>query len=221
MTHKTYKYNEDDLIQLSSLQHMIFCPRQCALIHIEQVWAENRQTAEGRIMHERVHEENRESRGNLRVEYGVPLRSLRLGLIGKADIVEFHRLQDETWQPFPVEYKRGKPKADDCDKVQICAQALCLEEMLNARIMKGALFYGKTRRRLDVSFDEKLRHKTEETACNVRLLIESGRTPAPVYTKKCESCSLVGECLPKTMGKKRSVKIYLTRILGETERCES
>ena len=211
----TYKDHEDDLIMLSALQHMVFCPRQCALIHIEQVWAENRQTAEGRIMHERVHEENRESRGNLRVEYGVPLRSLRLGLIGKADIVEFHRLQDNTWQPFPVEYKRGKPKADDCDKVQLCAQALCLEEMLNARILKGALFYGKTRRRLDVSFDEKLRQKTEETARNVRVLLDSGRTPAPVYTKKCESCSLVGECLPKTMGKKRSVKSYLTRILGE------
>lgn len=215
MTHKTYANNEDDLIMLSALQHMVFCPRQCALIHIEQVWAENRQTAEGRIMHERVHEENRESRGNLRVEYGVPLRSLRLGLIGKADIVEFHRQQDDTWQPFPVEYKRGKPKADDCDKVQLCAQALCLEEMLNARILKGALFYGKTRRRLDVSFDEKLRQKTEETARNVRVLLDSGRTPPPVYTKKCESCSLVGECLPKTMGKRRSVKSYLTRILGE------
>ena len=215
MTNMTYKDHEDDLIMLSALQHMVFCPRQCALIHIEQVWAENRQTAEGRIMHERVHEENRESRGNLRVEYGVPLRSLRLGLIGKADIVEFHRLQDNTWQPFPVEYKRGKPKADDCDKVQLCAQALCLEEMLNARILKGALFYGKTRRRLDVSFDEKLRQKTEETARNVRVLLDSGRTPPPVYTKKCESCSLVGECLPKTMGKRRSVKNYLTRIVSE------
>jgi len=218
MTNMTYKDHEDDLIMLSALQHMVFCPRQCALIHIEQVWAENRQTAEGRIMHERVHEENRESRGSLRIEYGVPLRSLRLGLIGKADIVEFHRLEDGTWQPFPVEYKRGKPKADDCDKVQLCAQALCLEEMLNARILKGALFYGKTRRRLDVSFDEKLRQKTEETARNVRVLLDSGKTPPPVYTKKCESCSLVGECLPKTMGKRRSAKSYLTRILGELER---
>jgi CRISPR-associated exonuclease Cas4 len=218
MTHATYKYNEDDLIQLSSLQHMVFCPRQCALIHIEQVWAENRQTAEGRIMHEKVHEENRESRGKLRVEYGVPLRSLRLGLIGKADIVEFHRMENDVWQPFPVEYKRGKPKADDCDKVQLCAQALCLEEMLNVKIMQGALFYGKTRRRLDVSFDEKLRQKTEETAGSVRVLLDSGRTPPPVYTKKCESCSLVAECLPKTMGKKRSVKSYLKRILDEPER---
>lgn len=214
MTNMTYKDNEDDLIMLSALQHMVFCPRQCALIHIEQVWAENRQTAEGRIMHERVHEENRESRGKLRIEYGVPLRSLRLGLIGKADIVEFHRLPDNTWQPFPVEYKRGKPKADDCDKVQLCAQALCLEEMLNTRISKGALYYGKTHRRLDVSFDETLRRKTEDTALFVRALIESGKTPAPIYTKKCENCSLVAECLPKTMGKKRSVKSYMTRILS-------
>jgi CRISPR-associated exonuclease Cas4 len=212
----TNKYHEDDLIQLSSLQHMVFCPRQCALIHIEQVWAENRQTAEGRIMHERVHEENRESRGNLRIEYGVPLRSLRLGLIGKADIVEFHRMEKDVWQPFPVEYKRGKPKVDDCDKVQLCAQALCLEEMLNIRVPQGALFYGKTRRRLDVSFEEKLRQKTENTARDVRLLLESGITPAPVYTKKCESCSLVAECLPKTMEKKRSVKSYLKRILDES-----
>jgi CRISPR-associated exonuclease Cas4 len=216
MTNMTYKDHEDDLIMLSALQHMVFCPRQCALIHIEQVWAENRQTAEGRIMHERVHEESRESRGKLRIEYGVPLRSLRLGLIGKADIVEFHRQEDGAWQPFPVEYKRGKPKVDDCDKVQLCAQALCLEEMLNTRIPQGALFYGKTRRRLDVSFDETLRQKTEETARNVRALIESGRTPSPVYTKKCESCSLVAECLPKTIGKKRSVKSYMTRILNES-----
>jgi len=215
MTHKTYTYNEDDLIMISALAHFSYCERRCALIHIEQMWNENLFTAEGRIMHERVHEENRESRSNLRVEYGVPLRSLRLGLIGKADVVEFHRQPEDKWQPFPVEYKRGKPKADDCDKVQLCAQALCLEEMLNAQILKGALFYGKTRRRLDVSFDEKLRQKTEETARNVRVLLDSGRTPPPVYTKKCESCSLVAECLPKTMGKKRSVKSYLTRILGE------
>lgn len=215
MTYKTYTHSEDDLIMLSALQHMVFCPRQCALIHIEQVWAENRQTAEGRIMHDKVHDERSESRGDIRIEYGVPLRSLSLGLIGKADVVEFHRLPEDKWQPFPVEYKRGKPKADDCDKVQLCAQAMCLEEMTSTTIMKGALFYGKTRRRLDVFFDEKLRQKTEDAACNVREIIESGKTPAPVYTKKCESCSLVGECMPKTMGKKRSVKSYLSRILGE------
>jgi CRISPR-associated exonuclease Cas4 len=208
-------YDTDDLIQLSALQHMAFCPRQCALIHVEQVWSESRLTAEGRIMHEHVHEESREARGNVRIDYGVSLRSLRLGLIGKADVVEFHRQPDGIWLPFPVEYKRGKPKTDDCDKVQLCAQAICLEEMLSVAIPEGALFYGQTRHRLDVVFDETLRRKTEETAHRAHDLIASGRTPPPVYAKRCESCSLVAECLPKTIQKRRSVKNYLTRILGE------
>jgi len=154
-------YDIEDLIQLSALQNMVFCSRQCALIHIEQVWSENRLTAEGRLMHERTHEEGGESRGNVRIERAVMLRSLRLGLVGMADVVEFHRLEDGRWQPFPVEYKHGKPKVDDCDKVQLCAQAICLEEMLNVEIPGGALFYGKTRRRLDVAFDSDLRQETE------------------------------------------------------------
>jgi CRISPR-associated exonuclease Cas4 len=208
-------YAEDDLIQLSALQHYIFCPRQCALIHIEQIWDENRLTAEGRIMHEHVHEADRESRGRVRIEYGVPLRSLRLGLIGKADVVEFHHLSGDKWQPFPVEYKRGKPKPDDCDKVQLCAQALCLEEMLGVEIPCGALFYGEIRRREDVTFDETLRHKAEETARKARALIESGETPPPVYGKRCKSCSLVAECLPKTIEKKPSVKRYLAKAVAE------
>lgn len=208
-------YTEDDLIQLSALQHMAFCPRQCALIHVEQTWTESGLTAEGRIMHERVHDEDRESRGNVRIESGVPLRSLRMGLIGKADVVEFHRKSDEDWQPFPVEYKRGKPKMDHCDKVQLCAQAMCLEEMLNVPIPAGAIFYGQTRHRLEVIFDEALRRETEDAAKQVHALIESGSTPKPVYAKRCERCSLKAECLPKTMQKKRSVKTYLTRVTGE------
>jgi CRISPR-associated exonuclease Cas4 len=152
----------------------------------------------------------------MRIEYGVALRSLRLGLIGKADVVEFHRQPDGSWLPFPVEYKRGKPKADDCDKVQLCAQALCLEEMLAVAISAGALFYGQTRHRLDVAFDETLRRETEETARWAHDLITSGRTPSPVYKKRCESCSLVAECLPKTLQKRRSVSSYLTRILEES-----
>ena len=206
-------YTEDDLIMVSALQHIVFCPRQCALIHIEQVWNENRATAEGRIMHERVHEEQRESRGDVRIEYGIPLRSLRLGLIGKADVVEFHRLDKETRQPFPVEYKRGKPKLDHCDMIQLCAQAMCLEEMLSISVPKGAIFYGRTRRRFDVSFDNALRNETEEAAKRARQLINSGITPPPVYEKRCESCSLIGECLPKKIGKKPSVKHYLTRMI--------
>jgi len=208
-------YGPEDLIQLSALQHMAFCERQCALIHVEQTWQESGRTAEGRIMHERVHDEGGESRGNVRIERGVSLRSLRLGLIGKADVVEFHRQADGTWRPFPVEYKRGKPKANDCDKVQLCAQAICLEEMLSVDIPAGAFFYGQTRRRLDVAFDEALRRETEETARRAHELITSGRTPPPVYEKRCESCSLMTDCLPRTIQKRRSVKSYLSRTLAE------
>jgi CRISPR-associated exonuclease Cas4 len=206
-------YTEEDLVSISALNHFIYCPRRCALIHIEQIWDENRATAEGRIMHERVHEQDRESRGNVRIEYGLPLRSLRLGLIGKADVVEFHRVNKDTWQPFPVEYKRGKPKLDHCDMIQLCAQAICLEEMLSVPVPGGAIFYGRTRRRLDVSFDETLRRETEDAAEKAHQLISSGITPPPVYEKRCESCSLIGECMPKKIGEKTSVKNYLARMI--------
>ena len=215
-------FNEDDLLSVSALSHLLFCERRAALIHIEQAWAENLFTAEGRIMHEHVHTDNRESRSNIRIEYSMWLRSFRLGLIGKADVVEFHRKPDsqkaesEVWVPFPVEYKRGKPKKDNSDKVQLCAQALCLEEMLEVEVPNGALFYGKTRRRLDVVFDDTLRKLTEETAMRLHELIESGTTPRPVYAKKCDSCSLVGICLPKTIERKRSVKRYLSGAIRES-----
>lgn len=207
---------DDELISISALTHYAYCPRRCALVHIEQIWTENRFTAEGRIMHEHVHEEGDESRGDVRIERDASLRSLRLGLIGKADVVEYHRQADGTWQAFPVEYKRGKPKPDHSDKIQLCAQALCLEEMLHAPVPAGALFYGKTRRRLDVDFDEALRLETQQVAKLTHDLIEAGRTPAPVYAKRCESCSLMAECMPKTIQKKRSVANYLKRMLDET-----
>ena len=209
--------NIDDLIMISALQHYVFCPRQCALIHVEQTWEESGRTAEGRILHERVHEEGNEMRSGVRIERGVSLRSLRLGLIGKADVVEFHRREDGTWRPFPVEYKRGKPKPDHCDKIQLCAQALCLEEMIQAEIPGGALFYGQTRRRLDVVFDNNLRRETEEVARQVRELLNSGKTPKPVYAKRCDNCSLIADCLPKAIQKRRSVKNYLQRMMtGES-----
>jgi len=211
MTYKPY-YTEEDLIQLSALQHLVFCERQCALIHIEQLWSENVLTAEGKIMHEKVDTANRESRGKLRIEYGVPMRSLRLGLIGKADVVEFHKKDDGTWQPFPVEYKRGKPKIDDCDKVQLCAQAICLEEMMNVEILEGALFYGQTRHRYDVNFDSTLRKETEESAMRLRVLIASGITPKAEYSAKCKKCSLVELCLPKVSKKASN---YLARVMEE------
>jgi len=206
-------YSEEELIQLSSLQHFVFCERQCALIHIEQVWSENLFTAEGRIMHDKADSNKYESRGNVRIDYSVPLRSLRLGLIGKADVVEFHKKDDMSWMPFPVEYKRGKPKADDCDRVQLCAQAICLEEMLNVSIPAGALFYGQTRRREDVAFDDRLRTETAEIAQRVHKLIAAGITPKPEYAKKCEKCSLLELCMPKTCGKAKSVAAYLQRAV--------
>ena len=205
-------YTEDDLLPLSGLQHLLFCERQCALIHIEQVWAENVLTAEGRIMHERVHDEGRESRGDIRIEFAMPLRSLRLGLIAKADAVEFHRDRehpDDVWRPFPVEYKRGKPKKGNYDRVQLCAQALCLEEMLEVEIPAGALFYGKTRRRQDVAFDRVLRRETEDAAKRFHELFESEVTPKPDYSKKCDNCSMYDLCMPKTVEKARSVNNYL------------
>jgi CRISPR-associated exonuclease Cas4 len=207
-----YKYSEDNLLMLSALQHLLFCPRQCALIHIEQLWVENRFTAEGRIMHERVHQAGRESRRDRRIEYDLPLRSFTLGLTGRADVVEFHK-DDDIWQPYPVEYKRGKPKKDHCDRVQLCAQALCLEEMLEQAIPEGALFYGQKHRRQPVLFDEELRRITRETASSLHELIDSQQTPPPVYNKRCISCSFVDICLPRAMAKKRSVTSYLKRIL--------
>jgi len=214
MAYKTYMFNEDDLLPLSALQHLLFCERQCALIHIEQIWTENLFTAEGRILHDKVDMANRETRGNVRIEYGVPMHSLRLGLIGKADVVEFHK-DKNNWAPFPVEYKRGKPKKDNSDKAQLCAQALCLEEMMNVGIPCGALFYGETRRRQDVTFDTALRKETADASERLHELIASGITPKPVYTKKCTSCSLVQICLPKKAGQVRSVKNYIAKAVQE------
>jgi len=205
-------YSEDDLLPLSALQHLLFCERQCALIHIEQLWVENLFTAQGRLMHERVDSGGHERRGDIRTVFAMPLRSLRLGLIGKADVVEFHRLPTGDRQPFPVEHKRGRPKKANWDKVQLCAQALCLEEALGISVPEGALFYGKNRRRLQVVFDAPLRSETEDTAVRLHELVASGRTPPPRYAKKCESCSLREICLPKTFGKERQVVQYLKRI---------
>jgi CRISPR-associated exonuclease Cas4 len=209
-------FHETDLLPISALQHLVFCPRQCALIHIEQVWTENRLTAEGRIMHERVDSQKKETRGRVRIETGVPLRSLALGLSGRADVVEYHH-QEHGWTPFPVEYKRGRPKKDNCDEVQLCAQALCLEEMLGRDVPEGALFYGQNRRRKDVAFDAKLRRETMDTAVRLHTLIRSGMTPPARYEKKCETCSLLELCLPRTAGSGKNVSRYLKRILTEPE----
>ncbi len=167
-------------------------------------------------MHERVDRGDQADRGRVRVEYGLPLKSQRLGLTGKADVVEFHRESASgQWKPFPVEYKRGKPKKDLSDKVQLCAQALCLEEMLDTAIEEGALFYGKTRRRLNVMFDDGLKDKTVKTAVELHEMFESGITPPPEYAKKCDTCSFLSLCLPKSIEKKRTVASWLKKMVRE------
>lgn len=208
-------YTDDDLLPLSALQHLIFCERQCALIHLEQQWSENFLTALGRVMHEKkVDTPASESRNDLKIEYGMLLRSLRLGLIGKADAVEFHKQSGNLWQPFPVEHKLGKPKVNDSDKVQLCAQALCLEEMLKTTVPEGAIFYGRPRRRQEVTFDEALRSKTEVAAARLHQLIGFGKTPAAIYEPKCDSCSLFDLCLPKLSSQSGSAQNYVDQLMA-------
>lgn len=221
-------YSEEDLLPLSALQHLIFCERQAALIHLEGLWADNRLTVEGSHLHRKADTGPGETRRNIRIARGVRLRSLRLGLVGKADVVEFHRLEaspviklspgiDELvaadWRPFPVEYKRGRPKRHSADEVQLCAQALCLEEMFGVSIAAGALFYGQTRRRQDVAFSDELRAITERAASRMHEIIRSGVTPRARRQPKCESCSLKHLCLPAAADPGRSVQKYLQRSL--------
>lgn len=188
--------DEDRLIPLSALQHHLFCPRQNALIHVEGLWAEDGATAEGRLLHEKVDSGRPETRPGLRVARGVALRSMALGVSGKADAVEF---RGRPPVPFPVEYKRGRPKSHRADEVQLCAQAICLEEMLGVPVPEGALFYGTTRRRLPVTFDTDLRALTTRVAAEAGETIRTGRTPPPVVTPACRSCSLHDHCLPERL----------------------
>lgn len=175
----------DQLISISALQHWVFCPRQCGLIHLEQMWTENRLTAEGRLLHDRVHETDTENRPGIRIVRGLRLVSYALGLVGQADVVEFHQSDSGIalpgasglWRPLPVEYKRGKPKKDNSDNIQLCAQAMCLEEMLKTEIPSGAFFYGKPRRRTEVQLDGSLRDRTSQTVEAVHRMFESRQTP--------------------------------------------
>lgn len=214
-------FSDDALLPISALQHLLFCERQCALIHIERVWVENRLTVEGRILHEKSHEGPDETRSGIRIARGLPLRCARLGLVGVADVVEFRPSSEAgKRQPFPIEYKRGKPKSHDADRVQLCAQALSLEEMFAVCIPAGALFYGETRRRLDVPFNTALRQLTERTAARLHELVSIGRTPHAVRERKCDSCSLLPVCMPDAFAPKRaagrSFAEALSRSLAES-----
>ena len=217
-------FDEDDLLPISALQHLEYCPRRCALVHVEGLWAENAQTAEGRMLHQRVHESPSETVAGVRAARGLRICSKELGLFGVADVVEFHPRGDDCaggaslhglpglWQPFPVEYKRGRRKSEMSYLVQLCAQAMCLEEMLAAVVPAGALYHGKTRRRQVVEFDAALRGRTRDRARELHELIAAGRPPPPRYGPKCRFCSLAEKCVPK-LPPSRSAREYLTRTL--------
>jgi len=202
---------EPDLLPISALQHLRFCPRQCAFIHIERLWIENRLTAEGRAMHDVTHEPGVITRDGVRTVRALTLRSQALGLRGVADVVEFHPTgAGET--PYPVEYKRGKPKENNADAIQLCAQALCLEEMLGVAVPEGALFYGQTKRRLPVVMDASLRTETRRLVAELHAMIASGRTPPPEYAPRCHQCSFYDHCKPQAVV--RSASAYLARMIS-------
>ena len=207
--------SDDSSLPLSALQHFAFCQRQCAFIHIEHQWAENRLTAEGRVLHDKAHEAGSESRRDLRIVRALPLQSATLRLHGVADIVEFRRRPDSTWQPFPVEYKRGRPKHEATDSIQLCAQALCLEEMLGIDVPAGAIFYGAAQRRHDIAFDASLRTETRRVTAATHALVASGRTPPPEFGPKCHACSFLELCRPEAIT--RSASRYLDRLMNPAD----
>lgn len=218
-------YSEDDLLPISALQHLEYCPRRCGLIHICGEWTENVQTAEGRRLHERAHQGPSECQGCVRVARRLRLCSKTLGLFGVADVVEFHPTEssDERtvtlpgspgrWTVFPVEYKRGCRKPEMSYFVQLCAQALCLEEMLGGLVSSGALYHGQSRRRQVIEFDEPLRTRTWNRAHELHRLIQSGVVPAPVHGPKCRYCSLANLCMPK-LTPSRSAHNYVAKEIA-------
>lgn len=213
-------YKEEDLLALSGIQHIAFCPRQWALIHIENQWQENVLTLEGRFIHERADDPYVvEKRKDLIVSRAVNIASYKLGLYGVADVVEFWQTESSVnavtvpkrrgnWRPRVVEYKRGKPKYMDCDKVQLCAQALCLEEMHGIRLEEGDIFYNAIKHRENVKFSESLRQKTKALALQMHNFFKAGITPPPVIGKACKSCSLKEICMPELGGMKASVYLH-------------
>ena len=214
---------EEDWLQLSGLQHFVFCRRQWALIHIENQWAENFRTVDGSLMHENAHDQGfRESRGDVLIVRGLAVHSTRLGVSGQCDVVECHRdpdgitLRDRegTWRPYPVEYKRGRPKDGQADELQLCAQAMCLEEMLCCAVPEGALYYGETRRRLEIQFAPDLRSKVQDDLAEMHELYRRRYTPKVKPSKGCNACSLKDLCVPKLMRAKK-VSDYLAGAVEE------
>jgi CRISPR-associated exonuclease Cas4 len=223
-------YAEEDLLPLSGVAHIVFCERRAALHHVEGLWEDNVLTVEGSHLHERSHElAPTEVRPGLRIARALRLRSLTLGLSGIADVVEFREVEASDvgavalpgvggrFVPYPVEYKRGKLRDELSFKVQACAQAMCLEEMLGGSVPEGAVFYGKSARRLDVTFDDELREHARRAAARFHELVAAGATPGPSYGRKCESCSMIELCLPKALSRGRSVARYLSGAIADDD----
>lgn len=209
----TLSLMDDSVLMLSALQHYAYCPRQFALIHIEQVWADNRFTAEGNILHERVDSGVAERRKGVRYERGVMLKSLHYKLTGKMDLLEIEKGNPPRY--FPVEYKRGKPKVQDWDRIQVCAQALCIEEMRDVRINEAAIWYWQVRKREAIIIDEALRASTIAVIEGAHALLASGKTPPPTKeVKRCRACSLCDLCEPDTFRRDHSAK-YINALFAE------
>ena len=213
-------YADDELLSLSGIQHFRFYKRQWALIHIERQWEDNLRTAEGHVVHERVDDPFfNESRGDTVVSRSFPLVSRRLGFFGIADVVEYCRTEtgislpgrEGFWTPMPVEYKRGKPKVDERDEVQLCAQVMCLEEMFNIRLARADFYYDEIRRRVSLAITDELRTIVQGLSVEMHMLFSKGVTPAAERGRNCRSCSLVDVCLPNLTKKRNPVGSYVTR----------
>jgi len=207
-------YTEDDYIQLSSIQHFIFCKRQCALIHVAGLWDENVFTAKGKLLHERADSGEDERRGDTLIVRSLNIYSKRLGLSGKADVVEFTE-KGEAVSPYPVEYKVGQPKSNISDLAQVCAQSLCLEEMMKTPVRTAAIFYGRPRKRLVVEIDDALRSETERVIDEVHILIRDRTIPSAKYEKKCDTCSLNEVCMPRISDNR--LKAYVREVFNTDE----
>jgi len=203
---------DEDLIPLSALQHYAFCPRQCALIHNEQVWSENWLTAQGRQLHQRVDHAPPETRKGIRYERGVEVSAPKIGLVGKLDLLE---IEIAKRRYMPIEYKRGKPKRNTIDEIQLCGQVLCLEEMLDLTIPYGAIWYWQTRQRQVIEMTEALRQETMEIIQKTRQLLQSNVTPKVKYEKRCDACSLFEICQPKLSFRDKS-RAYVESLYDET-----
>lgn len=218
-------YKEDDYLMLSGIQHFAFCRRQWALIHIEQQWEENYKTTSGELMHKKAHDENAiEKRGKNLIVRGLRIASQGLGLSAQCDVVEFHQKTegihlygyDGYWEVVPIEYKHGIPKENNADELQLCAQAICLEEMFQTKINEGFLFYGEERRRTKIDFTENLREQVSKISMEMHDLFQKGYTPKAKYAKHCNACSLKNLCVPK-LQKAQDVKSYIDTYINLKE----